>query len=384
MKRTVIISIAIGLLGSICIYAQIAAYYYRQEKNLVPTVLDSVIIKKSVSIWRDDFVKKVENLSQKESDIDKPMVEETVAELSDETLEQIKSEIDSFLCLPVVSDFLHMDSENLTFENKYDRSQLYEQDILYCDMEAWRYHGGQLDGFSNPEDYYNVSNIFALRYLLDSKLYDFVEEDHIDVASYGDSSFMKGVYIQYMGNYAISVYFQRNTDLPKEDEMKLLEISVVKAELDEGIAPESLYQYLEDDYYEVREAIRSENWVISPLRNKEVCVMNGALPKHPAQIFIRYREKMPDTIFRFTWEQGIADWIDEEHIVCYMIDWVPHLIHLETSRIEDIEGGIDDYDPCGAKYEINGNQLIAKVLGEEVYRWNIVEENHEVSIVKEK
>lgn len=337
-KKRISVGIVIGLLGGIYIDAQAVTDYYGKE--------------------------------------------ECVVDLSDEDLEQIKSEMDSFLHSSIASDFLCMDSDNLDFESIYDRYKLYEENILYCDMNAWRYHGTQLDAFQNPEDYYDVTNIAALRYILDDTLYEFIDEKHVETVSYDDNTSMKGVYIQYMGNYAISMYFQKDMNAQKEDEMKLLEISFVKVELGEGVAPKSLYQYLEDDYYEVREAVRSEDWVISPEGNKEVCVINGALPKHPAQIFVRYREKTPDTVFRFTWEQGIVEWIDEEHIVCYMIDWTPHLIHLETNRIEDIERDADDYDPYGVQYEINGNQLIAKNVGEEVYRWDIMKENQEVYIMK--
>ncbi len=278
-----------------------------------------------------------------------------------------------------------MDSED--FENKYDRNQLYEEDILYCDMAAWRYHGTQVDGFQNPEDYYDVKNTAALRYMIDDRLYDFVEENHADADSFSNNSFTTDVYIKYMGDYAISIYFQRNTDDAEEDLMRLLEISYVKVELGEGKVPMSLYQYLENDYYEVREDILSEDWMISPEGNKEVCVMNGALPKHPAQIFIRYRDKKPDAVFRFTWEQGIAGWIDEEHVVCYMIDWNPKLIHLETNQVEEIEISVGDnrervFDACGAKYEITGNQLIVRYKNEELYRWDIVKENQEVRIVE--
>ena len=58
------------------------------------------------------------------------------------------------------------------------------------------------------------------------------------------------------------------------------------------------------------------------------------------------------------------------------------MIHLETKRIEDIKKDGDNYDTYGCKYEIEGDQLIAIVLDEEYYRWDIVRENGEVRIVK--
>lgn len=385
MKKIIIICIVIGLLGSVYLYAQKAADNYGKEANLAPIAFSPVILGRDVSIWQDDYVEKFVNVSQNEPDIEEPVAEETVVEnytleLSDEGLELMKSEADSFLHSSIVSDFLAMDSED--FENKYDSNQLYEDNILYCDMAAWRFHGyyGLMPDWEDCYDYSNIINITALRCIVDDSLYDFVEENHTDTYSLVDSSSTTDVYIQYMGDYAISIYFQRNADAQIEDSLELLEISFVQVELREevGIAPKPLYQLLEDDYYEVREAILSEEWIISPEGNKEICVMNGWIPNNPAQIFVRYREKMPDTVFRFTWEQEIAGWIDEEHVVCNTLSWTPYLIHLETNQIEDIEGDTDEYDPVGAHYEINGNKLIARVLGEEVYRWNIVKENNEV------
>lgn len=362
MKKIIAICIAIGMLTGICIlYTQRIEFNYRKETNLVSTVVDPVFLEKGIFMW--------EKLSSK---------------LSDEELEQIKDEADSFLSSSVVSDFLAMDSEG--FENKYDRNQLYKDDILYCDMAAWQYQGTQIP-FQDSDDYYDVINIAALRYIVDDRLYDFVEEYHEDVDSFGNSGSMTDVYIQNMGDYVISIYFQRDMYAKKEDLIRLLEISYVKVELEEGEAPQSLYQYLEDYYYKARETVLSGDWIISPERNKEICIMHGGLDKHPAQIFIRYRDKSPDTIFRFTWNQEIAGWIDEEHVICYRVDGNPYLIHLETNQIEGIEiavgeDGMKVFDPYCAHYDINGNKLIAKVSGEEVYRWNIVKENNEVYIME--
>ena len=394
MKRIIIICIFISLLGGIYIYAQTTKANYEREANLVSTVFDSAIFEMDVSIWQDCFVEEFVKVSQNKyqndprnkSEIDEFAAEETVietpfSEMSDEEMELIKSEADSFLSSAIVSDFLAMDSEN--FEDKYDRIQLYKDDILYCDMNSWQYHGTQLDPYSNPEDYYDVINITSLRYLLDDQLYDFVEENYTDTNTFGNSNSTNNVYIQYMENYAISMYFQGDIDTEKEDAIKLLEISFVKVELEEGEAPESLYRFLEDNYYEIRESILSENWIVSPEGNKEICVINGALPRHPAQIFVRCREKTPDSIFRFTWEQGIVGWIDEEHAVCNTLGWTPKLIHIETSQIENIEMDTHAYDPAGAKYEIDEEQLIVTTWEEKNYHWNIVKENNEVYITKE-
>lgn len=393
MKRIISIGIGIviGLSLGICIYTQMTEVNYKKDADLALIVFEPMILEERVSLWQDSFMEKFVNLSQSESEIEEHAVEKAVfekplPELSDEELERMKGEVESFLLSSIVSDFLAMDSED--FENKYDRNQLCKDDIFYCDMVAWQYQGTQLDGFQEPEDYYDVINIAALRYTVDERLYDFVGEYHEDADSYGNSSSMTDVYIQHVGDYAISIYFQRDMYTQKEDLIRLLEISYVKVELGEGEAPKFLYQYLENNYYEVREAILSEDWIISPDRNKEICVMNGALPKHPAQIFIRYRDKRPDTVFRFTWEQGIAGWIDDEHVFCYMMDWKPKLIHLETNQVEEIdiavgENGRRVFDSYGAHYEINENKLIARVLGEEVYRWDIVKENNEVYIMEE-
>lgn len=405
MKRIIIICIVIGLLGSACLYAQTTGDYYGKEENLAPIAFSPVILGRAASIWQEDYVEKLVNVFQNESDIEEPAAEETVVEntapeLSDEGLELIKSEADSFLSSSIVSDFLAMDSAD--FENKYDRNQLYEDNILYCDMAAWLFHGyyGVTRDWEDCYDYSNIINITALRCIVDDSLYDFVEENHTDTDSLVDSSSTTDVYIQHMGDYAISIYFQRNVDAQMEDSLELLEISFVKVELREGvgIAPKPLYQLLEDYYYYGREDILAssgsgrwgwpEDWIISPDGNKEICVINGGKTNSPAQIFIRYRDKRPDTVLWFTWEQGIVGWIDEEHVVCYTMDINPYLIHLETNQIEDIEIAVGEdgrrvFDAYCAHYEINGNKLVARVLGEEVYHWNIVKENNEVYIMEE-
>lgn len=50
----------------------------------------------------------------------------------------------------IVSDFLSLDAEN--FEQQYDRNELYEKDILYCDQNAWKYDGNAVDPYQKPED----------------------------------------------------------------------------------------------------------------------------------------------------------------------------------------------------------------------------------------
>ena len=69
------------------------------------------------------------------------------------------------------------------------------------------------------------------------------------------------------------------------------------------------------------------------------------------------------------------------------MDSNPKLIHLETNQVEEIEIAVGDnrervFDAYGAKYEISGNQLIARYENEELYRWDIVKENQEVHIVE--
>ncbi|MBP3475832.1 MAG: hypothetical protein J6K48_05890 [Lachnospiraceae bacterium] len=146
-------------------------------------------------------------------------------------------------------------------------------------------------------------------------------------------------------------------------------------------APESLYQELENGYYQVRAEIQSEEWIASPDGTKAVCVSNGALPKHLSQIFVRYQDKIPDSVFQMTWDCGIVGWIDDEHILFYEIDMSgPLLIHLETNQIEEIKKQDDDYDEYGAKYEIQDNQLVCTCLGEKIYCWDIIRESNDICI----
>jgi len=276
----------------------------------------------------------------------------------------------------VVSDFLDMDRE--AFEKQYDKNALYEKDILYCTEEAWKYQGEQLDGFSDPKEYFDVDDIWAIRFvkpgLTEPSLN--VETDHFE-------DVRNRITYQCFEDYAVSMYFREKNDVQGKPELELTELSFIKVKFGEHerreIAPRRLYELLESRYYEAREEIEAGEWAVSPEKTKAVCISNGALPKHPSQIFVRYREKAPDLIFRRTWECYFAGWIDEDHFICYNDDG-PYLIHLETNQIEDIRKKEDDYDAYGCKYEVIGDQLVAICLGEEQYRWDIVREEGEILI----
>lgn len=278
------------------------------------------------------------------------------------------------LTTQMVSDFLQMDSEE--FQNKYDKNELYIQNILYCNIDDWKYHGMQLDAFQDKEDYYDVIDINAIRFR------DQTEEMNI-FGKYGRESIKSDwLYVKALGDFAISIYKPEGTgNQERGSESEMAEISFVKINLREGTAPEELYSFLENDYYKVREEIQEEQWVQSPDGTRAACVSNGSLPKHPAQIFIRYAEEVPDDVFRRTWECRIVGWIDEEHLVCYDLDRYPILISLEKKQVEIIKKEEDDYDAYGAEYIIDGNSLVCKVLGEEVYQWKIVREGNEVKFV---
>lgn len=276
----------------------------------------------------------------------------------------------------VVSDFLSMDRE--AFEKQYDKNALYEKDILYCTEEAWKYHGKQLDGFSDPKEYFDIDDIWAIRFvkpgLTEPSLN--VETDHFE-------DVRNRIAYQCFEDYAVSMYFQEKNDVQGKPELELTELSFIKVKFGEDerreIAPRRLYELLESGYYEAREEIEAGEWAVSPEKTKAVCISNGALPKHPSQIFVRYREKAPDLIFRRIWECYFAGWIDEDHFICYD-DSGPYLVHLETNQIEDIRQKEDDYDPYGCRYEVTGNQLIATCLDEEYYRWDIITEEGEINL----
>ncbi|MCI9255303.1 MAG: hypothetical protein HFI58_10885, partial [Lachnospiraceae bacterium] len=210
----------------------------------------------------------------------------------------------------VVSDFLSMDTEE--FENRYDRNELYGRDMLYCVKEAWRYQGESVpfgDG-----DYYNVEEIAAVR---------FASVFPEDMDMYGKNDYLAGgqeignVILQYFGDYAISMYFLENKSGMSREERNLIEFSYIKVKLRSKerneAAPEELYEILEGGYYQDQEEVRQAEWNISPGGTKAVYILNGLIPNSPSQIYVRFQEKVPDLIFRNTWQYFFAGWIDEDH-----------------------------------------------------------------------
>ena len=269
----------------------------------------------------------------------------------------------------VISDYLHMDS--LEFQEKY-KEELYKKGILYCDKDAWKYDGSQLDAFQ--DEYYNVKNITAIRIYKkqDSPIYH-----NLNIGDKTDQ-YEEKIKIDYNTDYAVSIYSKLSDgNLPLIEE-----ISFLKIELDKGTAPEALYCFIEINYYEVMENLEHQTWITSPDGEKAACVSNGNLPKHPAQIFIRYQDDKPYTIFRRTWEHEIAGWIDDNHLICYAIDvGTPALIHLERNEIEAISNKKSDYDTYGAKYTIQENYLIAQDFEKRLYQWKILEKDGEIYVL---
>ncbi len=281
----------------------------------------------------------------------------------------------------VVSDFLSMNTEE--FAKKYDKKELYDRDILYCTREAWKYDGELVDAFQEESDCYKVEEITAIRFLNGYSADRDIWEERDTLA---DNQEAGNTDVRYFGDYAMSMYFRQNTEGEKgKEEQELIELSYIKVKLDESdsreTAPAILYDDIERYYYQVQEEIQSGEWAVSPDQQKAVCITNGMIPKHPAQIFVRYQDKHPDVIFRRTWECHFAEWVDEDHFICYN-DGGPIMIHLETHQIEDIKKEEDDYDTWGCEYEIKGNQLIATFMDEEYYRWDIVREGGEIRMIK--
>lgn len=281
----------------------------------------------------------------------------------------------------MVSDFLSMDTAE--FEQRYDKNGLYDRDILYCSREAWKYDGEAVDWFQEPEEYYEVEDITAIRFMNGCPVETdvFGENDEAE-----DNQKMKMLLLQYFDDYAVSMYFHACKDTQSgAEELKLMEASFLKVKLEEydrrEVAPKALYELLEDVYYEVQEELRAGEWAVSPDGEKAVYISNGALPKHPSQIYVRYQEKLPDLIFRGTWEYHFTGWIDENHFICYN-DFGPIMIHLENKQIEIIKQEEDHYDAWGCGYEIKENQLIAACLDEEYYRWDIVRKDGDIRIIK--
>lgn len=275
----------------------------------------------------------------------------------------------------LVSDFLAMDAE--AFEKQYDKNALYERDILYCTEEAWRFQGVAQPAYDGIASY-DLDDIRAIRF---TNVWPQDTVIHEDTILYNQFNL-----IRYFGDYAVSMYFQESRDEESGEEgIRLIEFSFVRVEVSEQdrgeVTIEDIYKSLEYNYYAGWREMDQAEWEESPEGTKAVYIVNGMIPNAPSQIIVRYQENTPNLIFREQWEYCFADWIDEDHFICYN-DFGPRLIHLETKQIEDIKIDEDNYDAYGCKYEIEGDQLIATVLDEEYYRWDIVRENGEVRLVK--
>lgn len=109
-----------------------------------------------------------------------------------------------------------------------------------------------------------------------------------------------GDQIRYFGDYAVSMYFQESRD--------------------EGSG-------------EKKSGPEQAEWEKSPKGTKAVYIVNEMIPNALSPIVVRYQENIPDLIFREQWEYCFADWIDEDHFICYN-DFGPRLIHLETKEIQ--------------------------------------------------
>ena len=268
----------------------------------------------------------------------------------------------------IIVDYLTMDSEE--FVNKYDVNELYVRGILWCDMDAWKYHGTQLDSYQETNYYFNVVDITAIRFVnvdLDNKYNAIVD---------GQGS----ICIKVFGDYAISMYISGSKN---ETEPQLLEVSFIKVKTEDEIISEELYSYLENNYYQVQVELQDAQWTESPDSSRRAYISNGSLPKHPSQIFIRYQENRPDVIMRRTRECRVVGWIDENHLICDEVDVGPILIHLENEEVEKIKKECDDFDAYGAEYKIEDGYLICKSLDEEIYRWEIMGCDGDISITKE-
>lgn len=269
----------------------------------------------------------------------------------------------------VISDFLSMDS--VEFQEKYSRDDLYCSGILYCGLNAWKYNGSMLSAFQ--EKYCDVENVTAIRFYKKQPV-----PVYLDMNINDRSGQYKEISIDYHTDYAVSVYSK-----PADDGLSCIqEISFVKIELSSGAAPEDLYDYIETGYYKVMEELNGETWILSPDGEKAACVSNGMIPMHPSQIFIWYKEDYPYTVFREYGAQGIAGWIDDNHLVCYQHDYYPELMHLERNETEEIPRENCDYDAYGVKYYIQGYNLIAQPAFEEPYQWQIQKKDGEIYIVE--
>lgn len=271
----------------------------------------------------------------------------------------------------VVLDFLHMNS--IEFQESYNKDDLNQSGILYCGKESWKYDGNQVDAYQ--EDCYNVVNITAIR---------FYQKQPVPVylnMNIGDHlvQYEEEIRIDYNTDYVVSIYSK-----PAENDLPCIqEISFVKIELDVGTAPKDLYQFIENDYYEVRESLIDKTWILSPNGEKAACVSNGELPKHPSQVFIWYKDNKPLVVFRENWELRIVGWIDNDHLVLDKINIsTPILVHLERNEIEEISEE-RKFDTDGAKYRIPGSSLVAEdYYGEQMYQWEILERDGEIYVVE--
>ena len=270
----------------------------------------------------------------------------------------------------VISDFLSMDS--VEFQEKYNRDDLYYSGILYCGLDAWKYNGSMLSAFQ--EKYYDVENVTAIRFYKKQPVPVYLDMNINDQIGQCEEE----ISVDYHTDYAVSVY----SKLADDNLSYTQEISFVKIELSSGAAPEDLYDYIETGYYKVMEELNGETWILSPDGEKAACVSNGMIPMHPSKIFIWYKEDHPYTVFREYGAQGIAGWIDDNHLVCYHHDYYPVLMHLERNETEEVPRENCDYDAYGVKYYIQGDNLIAQPYIEEPYQWQIQEKDGEIYIVE--
>ena len=303
---------------------------------------------------------KTESVAQTDSITDAIEQEEQITDshmLQEEPDPEKESYIDTE---QVISDFLSMNS--VEFKENYDKDDLYQSGILYCDHDAWKYDGNQVDAFQEPGDYYDVANITAIRFYKEQLVPVYLNMNIYDQLG----QCIEEISIDYHTDYAVSIY-----SMPADNGLSCIqEISYVKMELYSGTAPEDLYHFIEGNYYKVREELKNETWILSPDGDKAACVSNGGLPKHPSQIFVWQGDDKPLTVFRETWELRVVGWIDDDHLVCDKIDIAPPvLVHLERNEIEKITEE-RKFDTDGVKYSIQGNDLIAiDYDGEQIYLW---------------
>ena len=189
--------------------------------------------------------------------------------------------------------------------------------------------------------------------------------------------------VDYYTDYAVSIY-----TMPGDNDLSCIqEISFVKVELNEETAPKDVYDYIEYQYYKVLENLKNETWISSPDGEKAACISNGGMPRLPSQIFIWYEDNKPFTIFRRIGWHELVGWIDNDHLVCYRVDGYPILVHLERNEIEEIiieeiiRENCDLYTD-GAKYSIQGSNLIGQFIFDKQYQWQIQEKDGEIYIVE--